>query len=54
MGFFFQLPLALSDIQALRTRDAIYLLDNGRISLTGLTPRIIEHVGTCIRHALLR
>ncbi|WP_353499206.1 aminotransferase class I/II-fold pyridoxal phosphate-dependent enzyme [Vibrio sp. CB1-14] len=53
-GVFFQLPLALSDIRALRTRDAIYLLDNGRISLTGLTPRIIENVGTCIRHALLR
>ncbi len=53
-GMFFQLPLALTDIKALRARDAIYLLDNGRVSLTGLTPRIVEHAGDCIRHALLR
>ncbi|MGR5284165.1 aminotransferase class I/II-fold pyridoxal phosphate-dependent enzyme [Vibrio maritimus] len=49
-GMFFQLPLALTDITKLRTEDAIYLLDNGRVCLAGLTPSIVEHAARCIRH----
>ncbi|MBY6195941.1 aminotransferase class I/II-fold pyridoxal phosphate-dependent enzyme [Vibrio hangzhouensis] len=47
-GLFFQLPLPLTAIQQLRRQHAIYMLDNGRVSLAALTPKIADAVGRSV------